>query len=152
MSDYLPLAKQLQILFEMIMDESGQPYTLKAVSQATGVSLPTLSQLKNGKITNPQLNTLRAICGFFDIPLRYFDTHTVDECRGIIELRQHNNDDSAVSENPETDLFARMAATLSPQGQQDLLTVLRWARAAEKQIEQGEDPLPVPRLKRLGHE
>lgn len=149
MTDYLPLAKQLQILFEMITDEAGQPYTLKAVSQATGVSLPTLSQLKNGKITNPQLNTLRAICAFFEIPLRYFDTHTVDECRGIIELRQDNN---AVSENPETDLFARMAATLSPQGQQDLLTVLRWARAAEKQIEQGEDPLPVPRLKRLDHE
>ena len=142
MADYLPLAEQLNILFEVVTKPDGGHYTLKNVSKASGVSLPTLSQLRNAKIVNPQLNTLRAICGFFDVPLRYFDTRTREECLAIIaEGRQSVETDTG-------DHIATMAASLSPEGQRDLLAVIQWARAAEQQMEQDDSLPPMPRINR----
>jgi DNA-binding XRE family transcriptional regulator len=142
MAEYLAIAEQLHILFVTVVDAEGKPYTLTAVSEATGISLPTLSQLRNGKITNPQLNTLRAICNFFQIPLRYFDTKTAEECQQIIAQRGHE----AASSDDHPNVVTRMAATLSPEGQRDLLTVIQWARAAEQQLENGHGLPPIPRL------
>jgi hypothetical protein len=142
MADFLSVAEQLQMLFSTVLDDESKPYTLTAVSDATGISLPTLSQLRNGKITNPQLNTLRAICGFFQIPLRYFDTKTAEECQQIIA--QRGNESKTPDDSPN--LLTRMAATLSPEGQRDLLTILQWARAAEQQLENGQGMPPIRRL------
>ena len=139
MPDYLPLDQQVQILFEAVKKTDQKPHTLREVSAATGISLPALSQLRSGKITNPQLSTLRALCAFFDVPLRYFDTTSREECLAIIaagSLEQHNT---------ESNLIATIAASLSPQGQRDLLTVIRWALAAENLSDQ-DGQIAVPRL------
>ena len=69
MSDYLPVSDQLNLLFEAVLHADGRPYTLQEVSAATGISPGTLSQLRNGQSTNPQLNTLRALGHFFRVPL-----------------------------------------------------------------------------------
>lgn len=142
MADYLTVAEQLHILFSTVLDEAGKSYTLTAVSEATSISVPTLSQLRNGKITNPQLNTLRAICGFFQIPLRYFDTKTEEECQQMIA--QRGNESTTPDDNAT--VLTRMAATLSLQGQRDLLTLVQWARAAEQQLENGQGLPTIPRL------
>lgn len=142
MPEYLPLADQLRILFGTVRKPDGDPYTLKEVNAATGISLPALSQLKNGKITNPQLNTLRSLCRFFNVPLQYFDTTSADECLAIIAegRRDDNNDADGLN------YITTMAAALSPEGQKDLLTIIKWAQAAEHQLQNGEGLPPMPRL------
>lgn len=145
MPAYLPVAEQLQILFATLKKPDGKLYTMQEVSRATGVSLPTLSQLRSGKITNPQLNTLRAICTFFQIPLRYFDTCTPSECLAILTAAptdDANEADTGIS------LITTMAAGLSRAAQEDLLTVIQWAHAAEQQLMDGQDLPPIIRLKR----
>ncbi|GAB4531501.1 MAG: hypothetical protein OHK0046_52280 [Anaerolineae bacterium] len=140
MAEYLPLADQLNLLFETVKKPDQSTYTLKDVSEATGVSLPTLSQLRTGKSTNPQLSTLRALCQFFNVPLRYFDTTSVEECLAIIAEGRHKDDPD------HTNFIGIMASTLSPQGQRDLLTIIRWARLAEQQAANAPDEAPMPRL------
>lgn len=140
MSDYLPLAEQFRILLENRRKPDGSAYTLQEVSKGTDVSLPTLSQLKNGRITNPQLNTLRAICRFFDVPLRYFDTRSAEECYAILAEGRSGNDIEGIN------YIAHMAASLSPEGQRDLLTVIKWAQAAEQQIVAGNGLPELPHL------
>ena len=136
MSNYLPLAEQLRILFESIRKPNGAAYTLQEVSRATGISLPTFSQLRNGKSTNPQLNTLRALCRYFNIPLQYFDTRSAEECYAILAEGRNGNDIEGIN------YIAHMAASLSPDAQQDLLTIIQWARAAEELLT-AENNLPA---------
>lgn len=146
MSEYLPLADQLRILFESFKKPDGTAYTMLEVSKATGVSLPTLSQLRNGKITNPQLNTLRAICRFFNIPLHYFDTHSAEECYAILAEGRKGNDIEGIN------FIAHMAASLSPEVQRDLLNVIKWAQAAEQQLIAGNKLPALPHLEPYEHD
>lgn len=137
MDDYLSVAEQLNILFDQRRKPNGESYTLREVSEATGISLPSISQLRNGRSANPQLTTLRALCRFFNVPLAYFDTTTEAECLSlIVEGRQ------APSEDLQTNLFSTLAADLSPEGQRDLLTILKWAQAAERH----QNGTSMPRL------
>src|SRR5690606_35122804 len=131
--------------FETVKKPDGQPYTMLEVSQVIGVSPPTLSQLRNGKITNPQLNTLRAICRFFNVPLHYFDTRSTEECYAILAKGRSDDDIEGIN------YIAHMAAALSPEGQRDLLTVIQWAHAAEQQLLAGENLPPLPRLEPYDH-
>ncbi len=65
MDDYLPLSEQIKILFYSVRHPDGRPFTLQEVSEASGVSLGTIGQMRSGKLKNPQLNTLRALAQFF---------------------------------------------------------------------------------------
>lgn len=141
MNAYLPLAQQINLLFENVKKSDGQTYTLKEVSEATGISLPSLSHLRNGKNVNPQLNTLRALCRFFNVSLSYFESQSEEECLALIaEGRPNKGDDINVG------FITSMATTLSPQGQRDLLTIVKWARAAEQSVMMGDDLPPMPRI------
>lgn len=140
MNDYLPVSDQLNILFDHVRHPDGRPYLLQEVGDATGVSLGTISQMRAGKIKNPQLNTLRAICRFFNVPLRYFETRTADECYAIIADR------TETTETKELNEIAFRASGLSPRSQQDILTVIKWVQAAEQQRKQGGDLPPLPNL------
>jgi transcriptional regulator with XRE-family HTH domain len=139
MEDYLPISTQLNILFEERLHVEQRPYMLKEVSEATGISVGTLSQLRTGRIENPQLNTLREICHFFDVPLRYFETRTMDECYAILTSKE---DKSAVEINE----IAFRATNLSEQSQQDILNIIKWVQAAEELRKQGLDLPPLPGL------
>ncbi|MEQ8677203.1 MAG: helix-turn-helix transcriptional regulator [Aggregatilineales bacterium] len=124
MRDYLPLADQINILFEAITRADGRPYAMQEVAENIDVSLATISQLRNGKIKNPQLNTLRELCRFFDVPLRYFETTQPEECYALIA----NKGDLKV---PQLNEIAFRALKLSPQSQRDVLNIIKWAQAAE---------------------
>src|SRR5579871_5094902 len=84
MQNYLSLADQIKILFDSVRHAEGRPFTLQEVSDATGISLGTIGQMRSGKINNPQLNTLRALARYFHVPLRYFDTKTREECFSLL--------------------------------------------------------------------
>lgn len=140
MEEYLSVAEQLNILFDHVRHPEGRPYQLQEVGEATGISLGTISQMRTGKIKNPQLNTLRALCRFFNIPLRYFETRTAEECYAIIANRTDKPEVKALNE------IALRASSLPPRAQQDILTVIRWVQAAEKQRKEGGDLPPLPNL------
>lgn len=140
MSEYLPVAEQLNILFEVLTRPDGRPYTLKEVSDATGVSLATLSQMRNGKILNPQLNTLRDLCVHFNVPLQYFGTRSRDECYDIIQGEQTPT--KGINE------IAFRAARLSEGAQRDILIIIEWMQMAEQAREKDKDLPPLPHLER----
>ncbi|HEX2907070.1 MAG TPA: helix-turn-helix transcriptional regulator [Phototrophicaceae bacterium] len=89
-TDFLPIADQINLLFQVVLHPEGRPYTLDEVSQPSGLSVATLSQLRTGRITNPQLSTLRALCDFFHIPLRYFETRTLEACYALLAEGQNS--------------------------------------------------------------
>lgn len=139
MRDYLPLADQINILFEAISHPDGRPFIIQEVADQIDVSLATISQLRNGKIKNPQLNTIRELCRFFDVPLRYFETTTSEECYAIIA---ENN----VQNLPELNEIAFRALKLSPQSQRDVLNMVKWAQAAELEKTLDSDFPSLPSL------
>lgn len=139
MADYLPVSEQLNILFDTVRHPVGRSYTLQEVSEATGVSLGTISQMRAGHIKNPQLNTLRALCRFFHVPLRYFETRTAEECYGIL-AGETKTDAAPLNE------IAFRASGLSPRSQRDILTVIKWLQAAEQQRDDEGDLPPLPDL------
>lgn len=139
MDDYLPLAQQLNILFDEIKHPEGRAYTLHEVSEATRISPGTISQMRNSKITNPQLSTVRAIARFFKVPLRYFEARSVEECYTVLA------EAAQVEESPPLNEITFRALKLSPRARLELLTVLKWIQAAEKQYDEGDFPI-LPNL------
>lgn len=137
--DYLSIAEQIQILFDEVLHVEGRPYTLQEVSEQIQVSLATLSQLRSGRIKNPQLSTLRELCRFFKIPLRYFETHNREECYAILAEGYDNNP-------PALNEISFRATALSPQAQQDVLKVIQWVQAAEQLRKDGIELPPLPGL------
>jgi len=66
-------AKRLNQLFDTVVTESGRPYTLTEVAQATGLSVSHLSILRSGKITSvPSFDRVEALARFFNVTLDYF--------------------------------------------------------------------------------
>lgn len=135
MDDYLPLNEQIRILFDSVRHPEGRTFTLQEVSDATGVSLGTVGQMRSGKVLNPQLNTLRALCRFFDIPLRYFETRTREECYAILA-------EPTTSAKPALNEIAFRASGLSPQAQQDILRLLKVFEEEDKQ-RRGSSDIPT---------
>ncbi|MCK6580617.1 MAG: helix-turn-helix domain-containing protein [Anaerolineae bacterium] len=136
MDEYLPLTEQLRILFDARQHADGRPYTLAEVSEATGISQATISQMRTGRIKNPQLDTLRTLGRFFNIPLRYFETTSVEECYSLLAEKPSEAD-------PPLNEIAFRASGLSPRSQRDILTIIKWVQAAEKQGgDAGLPPLP----------
>lgn len=125
MADYLPLSVQVTILFDSLRREDGHPYTLQEVSEATGISLGTIGQIRSGKIGNPQLNTLRALCQFFHVPLRYFETKTSEECYALLVAQ-------STQEKPALNEIAFRASGLSLDAQQDILALVKVFQEEEK--------------------
>lgn len=126
MDDYLPLSEQIRILFDSVRHADGRPFTLQEVSEATGVSLGTVGQMRSGKINNPQLNTLRALAQFFRVPLRYFETRTREECYAVLS-------NPTLLEKPTLNEIAFRASGLSAQAQQDILSLIKVFQQEEKQ-------------------
>ena len=140
MSEFLPVADLLKILFEEVQHPSGRPFTMQEVSDATGVSLATISQMKTGKIKNPQLNTLRELCRFFKVPLRFFEAQSVETCYALLQEKPEES-------TREISEIAFRATTLSPEAQQDILTIIKWVQSAEQAYKAGKGDFPsLPRL------
>jgi len=126
MTEFLPLSVQVKILFESVRHEDGTMFTLQEVSAATSVSLGTIAQIRSGQNPNPQLNTLRALCQFFHVPLRYFETRTTDECYALLAQ-------PTASKQPTLNEIAFRASGLPPDAQQDILKLIKVFQDEERQ-------------------
>jgi len=139
MTAYLPLEDQIRVLFDVVRHPEGRPYTLQEVSEQIDVSLATISQMRSGRIKNPQLHTLRELCRFFDVPLHYFETRTVEACYAVSQANRPPIP-------PIAHQIAVRAARLSPAAQQDVLVLIRWVQAAEAQQHRDPGRSPLPHL------
>lgn len=139
MSYYLELHQQVNILFEVIPHPTKRPYTLQEVSEATEMSLGTLSHIRNGKIINPGFKSMRRLSEFFGVPLKYFQTTSIEECYAIIADKQLE-DVAEISE------IAFRTTQLSPKSQRDVLAIIKWVQAAEELRKQGQDIPHLPSL------
>jgi len=118
---------------------AGRSYTLQEVSEATEISLGTLSHIRNGKISNPGFKSMRRLSEFFGVPLKYFQTTSIEECYAIIADKQLE-DVAEISE------IAFRTTQLSPKSQRDVLAIIKWVQAAEELRKQGQDIPHLPSL------
>lgn len=57
----------------------GRDIDWQEISDATHVGISTLWRYRNGNVTNPHLNSVLALCAYFDVPLDYFKVEDADE-------------------------------------------------------------------------
>src|SRR5690554_4258115 len=130
MTDYLSFEEQLNILLEFSLNPAtDRPYTLTEISENTGIALPTLSQLRAGKIKNPQLGSLRDLCRHFDISMDYFTTTSRDECFAMIAAGRQNSDVTDDTESVSELSFR--ARNLSRKSKGDLYILVDWIKKLE---------------------
>ncbi|MER7077457.1 Transcriptional regulator, contains XRE-family HTH domain [Saccharopolyspora kobensis] len=68
------LAERLAWLRESFPNpETGRPYEVKAIAASTGISLSQLYKILSGESPNPGWQHLKALAGFFGVPLDTFD-------------------------------------------------------------------------------
>ena len=124
-AETLSFQQQFHILLNLLRDPQGKPYSLGTLAQAAGVSDQSLTYLLDGRSQSPRLETIRSISHFYHISLDYFDCATESECRAYLVSRL------AQSSSLLQDIAAE-AATLTPKGQRNVLTMLEWLRQMKK--------------------
>lgn len=70
--DALTFAVKLRRLFETVLDDDGDRYTLEEVAEHVGVTRSYMSQLRKGSKTAPRHPVVAAIADFFGVPPSYF--------------------------------------------------------------------------------
>ena len=58
--------KNMNVMDVTELREALQDRKLNVLAEATGVHVNTLSELKNGRATNPKLSTLKALSDYFN--------------------------------------------------------------------------------------
>ncbi|GAA4614728.1 helix-turn-helix domain-containing protein [Saccharopolyspora hordei] len=87
------LAERLAWLRENFPNpETGKPYEVKAIAATTGISVSQLYKILSGESPNPGWQHLKALAGFFGVPLDTFaDTEHGEKVRSqlatLVELR-----------------------------------------------------------------
>ena len=77
-TDHLgPLASRLNTLFETVRKSDGSAYSLREVADAVTaagqpISHAYIGQLRTGQKVDPNLSHLKALAGFFQVPVEYF--------------------------------------------------------------------------------
>jgi transcriptional regulator with XRE-family HTH domain len=75
----LSVPELVSLLFGHQRRSDGTTYTERDVAQATGMSQSTLSAIRRGIIQNPRIDSIKALCRFFQVKLDYFDSSSVAE-------------------------------------------------------------------------
>lgn len=119
----------VDLLFDVLRRPDGKMYTEREVSEQVQITHKTLNQIRSGKTPNPGINSIREICRFFDISMAYFDCDTRDECFEFLRERKYRREAPAHSAN---EILFR-AIELSESGRHDLLKVIQWVEAAERE-------------------
>lgn len=138
----------LEFLFKHIHHPEGRPYSVTEVADATNLSYVTIYTLLQGRSKKPTLPTVQALCDFFGVPLGFFECRSYDECYKVLENSKNEENDSVGGRNSAQmgEIIFR-AQDLSPEGQQDLITLIKWVQAAERERKAGRD---VPNLPTSG--
>lgn len=143
----------LEFLFNHIHHPENRPYSITEVADATGLSYVTIYTILQGRSKKPTLPTVQALCTFFGVPLNFFECKSYDECYAVLENNRVTEEESENQpSNIELGEIIFRARELSPEAQQDLLTLIKWVQAAERQREEGKDvphfpPFPIGKTK-----
>lgn len=135
----------LEFLFKHIHHPQGRPYSTTEVADATGLSYVTIYTLLQGRSKKPTLPTVQSLCDFFGVPLGFFECRSYDECYEVLKNKRNdeNNESEGGQNSPQLGEIIFRAQDLSPEGQQDLITLIKWVQAAERERKAGRD---VPNL------
>lgn len=124
-------AELLGYLFKEVHPRDRGPYTYAEVSQGIrassgmAISASAIQQLRTGKNSNPKMETVRALAGFFGVPAGYFFEEEVAE-RTQAEIQM-----VAAMRDHEVRRVALRANGLSTSSLQMLNTVIDQARRLE---------------------
>ena len=131
--DPLPLKDLINFLFENILHPEGRPYITQEVADEVRISHATINHLRTGRNKNPSVPTLQEIARFFDVPLNFFECSSYDECFAMLSGQSPEDLPGAVAE------IAFRASNLSPKSQMDILKIILWVEAAERERKAGRE-------------
>ncbi|MFD9403092.1 Secondary metabolite protein [Streptomyces sp. NPDC060011] len=124
-------AELLDYLFKEVHPKGGGPYTYAEVSQGirdtsgVAISASAIQQLRTGTNSNPKMQTIRALAGFFGVnPGYFFDEEEAERQRAEIQL-------VAAMRDQEVRRVALRANGLSTSSLHMLNTVIDQARRLE---------------------
>ena len=123
----LSLQAQIRVLLDYGRPEHPEP-SLSELAEATGLSDQTWANLLQGKSTNPRLNTLLALCQYFDVSLDYFACTSEDACRTYLYAHRLRDRSPHISD------IEAAASRLSPRGQRNVLAMMEWMRRAARSL------------------
>jgi transcriptional regulator with XRE-family HTH domain len=133
----LQLKDLVNFLFDTIRRPDGEPYSLYEVADAIDISPATIHQLRTGRIKSPTLPTLKEIGRFFNVPLSFFECESIDACYQVLGAQGSDL-------SPGVSKIAFRASKLSEKSQLDLLKIIAWVEAAERERKAGRDPSDFP--------
>jgi transcriptional regulator with XRE-family HTH domain len=130
-SEPLPLKDLINFLFEHVQHPEGRPYITQEVADQVRISHATINQLRTGRNKNPTVPTLQEIARFFGVPLSFFQCSTEDECYAILAGQRPEDLPGPIAE------IAFRASGLSAKSQEDILKIITWVEAAERERKAG---------------
>lgn len=117
----MSIQRQLQLLWENILDENGKAKTVIEVAKEMRVTEQTLLNLLHGRAHDPRLDTLQGLCVCFGISLDYFALENEAACLGYLAQRGKLGATPDILQHIE-----RQATTLTSRMTHDVLTMLQW--------------------------
>ncbi len=131
--DPLPLKNLVNFLFAHVLHPDGRPYLTQEVVEQVRISHATINQMRTGRNKNPTLPTLQELARFFKVPLSFFECSSYEECFAMLSGQPSEELPGPVAE------IAFRATSLSPEAQQDILKIILWVEAAERERKAGRD-------------
>lgn len=135
------VAELLDYLFREVHPKGRGPFTYAEVSQGirdssgAAISASAIQQLRTGTNTNPKLETIRALAGFFGVsPLYFFDGEEAERQRAEIQV-------VAAMRDQDVRRVALRASGLSAASLNMVNTVVDQARRLEGMPESGDSDL-----------
>lgn len=122
------LAELVNLLFEEIRRPDGKPFTEKEVSEQVLISHKALNHIRTGQTPNPGFLAIREISRFFGISLDFFAVKTRSECYRFLREQQPPSSTPAW-----VDEITFRSLELSESARQDLLRVIQWVEASERE-------------------
>lgn len=136
--DPLPLKNLVNFLFAHVLHPDGRPYLTQEVADEVRISHATINQMRTGRNKNPTLPTLQELARFFNVPLSFFECSSYEECFAVLSGQPAEELPGPIAE------IAFRATSLSPEAQQDILKIILWVEAAERERKAGRETPKFP--------
>ncbi|MCM6774044.1 helix-turn-helix domain-containing protein [Nocardia sp. CDC159] len=132
-SDGPSLSEKINYLFETVHPKDRGPWSHPEVHRMTGISIGTLSELRNGKNTNPTKQTMEKLARFFGVDAAYFlDTPKSAEIRQQLEQLKGLQALTVAMQGSEAESVLARISELSPSSLRALAEVVETLRGLEE--------------------
>jgi transcriptional regulator with XRE-family HTH domain len=134
----LPLKDLINFLFAHVQHPDGRPYITQEVADQVRISHATINQLRTGRNKNPSVPTLQEIAGFFNVPLSFFECSTEEACYAVLAGQCPEDLPGMIAE------IAFRTSGLTERSQRDILKIITWVEAAERERKAGHEMPDFP--------